>query len=425
MDARKASIWVVLIVGAILLEAGACVGKAPGTDVSDGFDGTDVQEGVAFDVTDAGDSVDLEIAPVDIGDLGEFPTDTSWDAEDPMVDNGRDSTDAEAEPGDTPQEASRDLEGSDIDDRDSDDGGPRDLADPGPSDVAGDADVNVAPCGSEGSCGPHLDCIDDRCVTPMDVVPRTGPVFMGSNSYHYPCPELPYDPDAPLEETPCILVSIPTFRIERYEVTVEQYRACVSAGGCTPPFGMNYYCNWSPVPYPFRAQRPVNCVNWRQARDYCAWAGRRLCSESEWEKAARGSDARIYPWGNDTPTCEHAVMLGNDRTDEHCTSGMALPVGSKPAGRGPYGTYDLMGNVSEWVQDIYIDNLEAVPTDGSPFEYDHVATPMRVARGGNFLFWSRSIRSAAREHYMEDESHSDYGILGIRCCQSGSTLDGT
>src|SRR5574338_706593 len=95
-----------------------------------------------------------------------------------------------------------------------------------------------------------------------------------------------------------------------------------------------------------KEKHPINGVNWYQAKKYCEWKGKRLPTEAEWELAARGDDGRMFPWGNDTPTCNHVV------SDSCGTSGTG-PVGSKPLGDSPYGLHDMGGNVLEWCSDYY------------------------------------------------------------------------
>ena len=98
------------------------------------------------------------------------------------------------------------------------------------------------------------------------------------------------------------------------------------------------------------ADYPVVNVTNDMARTYCSWTGKRLCTEAAWEKAARGTEGRRYPWGNEPASCDRAVM--HDGGDG-CGTGTSYPVGSKPLGASPYGALDMAGNVSEWVKDFY------------------------------------------------------------------------
>jgi formylglycine-generating enzyme required for sulfatase activity len=173
------------------------------------------------------------------------------------------------------------------------------------------------------------------------------------------------------EKVPVRPVDLGTFWIDRFEVSVASYRDCVNAGGCDssqllsrdegpfmpvvaasddtspnasapePPA----HCTWSETG---NNDYPINCVTWQEASKYCRWAGKRLPSAFEWEKAAGGTDGRQYPWGNTAPTCSYAVM--NDG-GSGCKTGNPLPIGSRPKGASPYGVFDMQGNVSEWVAD--------------------------------------------------------------------------
>lgn len=164
--------------------------------------------------------------------------------------------------------------------------------------------------------------------------------------------------------------------------------------------GMYAHCSDCPIPDCFRGddEHPVVCVDWDAARTYCEWAGRRLLSEKEWEKAARGTDGRIYPWGNELASCDYAVMfdpvLGNG-----CGSGdSAWAVGSKPEGASPYGVLDMAGNVWEWVED-----WDPYATNGAG----------RVLRGGGYFSIPATVRAAKREvlHLPLDKNDG----LGFRC----------
>src|SRR5690606_17832947 len=104
---------------------------------------------------------------------------------------------------------------------------------------------------------------------------------------------------------------------------------------CSPPAVMlNDRPTWA---VPGKENHPINGVTWNQAVEYCAWKGKRLPTEAEWEFAARGDDARIFPWGNGTPTCDHVVV-------QSCGAPLGTqPVGSKPQGASPFGALDMVG----------------------------------------------------------------------------------
>jgi hypothetical protein len=165
--------------------------------------------------------------------------------------------------------------------------------------------------------------------TPDMVTVAGGPFFMGCNEK--------VDSSCQTDERPGQLVIVAPFAIDRTEVTVAQYRACVEAGRCDEPDSSDPSCNWGK---PDRDSHPVNCVDWYQATAYCDWAGKRLPTEAEWEKAARGTDRRVYPWGNAWET--DRANVASDGTK---------PVGSYPSGASPYSALDMAGNVWEWVSD--------------------------------------------------------------------------
>ncbi len=129
-------------------------------------------------------------------------------------------------------------------------------------------------------------------------------------------------------------VTLPAFQIDKYEVTFAQYRRFVEEAG--------HYAPWGTYPDAL-ADHPVTNVSWEDARAYCLWAGKRLPTEMEWEKAARGVDGRIYPWGD-------VWQTGRANTLEADVGG-TKPVGSYPDGASPYGAMDMAGNVYEWVED--------------------------------------------------------------------------
>jgi formylglycine-generating enzyme required for sulfatase activity len=179
-----------------------------------------------------------------------------------------------------------------------------------------------------------------------------------------------------------VRVDLPAFAIDRTEVTQAAYARCIEAGACTAPAG-----GFSPT---LACTHPVVNVSWKQASQYCAWQDKRLPTEAEWEKAARGTDERVYPWGDEAPTCEHANFEG-------CGLRAAQPVASHPAGASPYGVMDMAGNVREWVFDR---------------EEERSRQPKRGIRGGMFTDQGMHIRPARRT--WGDVAVSDIGI-GFRC----------
>src|SRR5690606_19387879 len=140
-------------------------------------------------------------------------------------------------------------------------------------------------------------------------------------------------------------VYLDAYWIDQTEVTNALFAKCVEDGDCTPPVqsvssaGLPYYGN------PRYDNFPVMRVNWYQANAYCQWADRRLPTEAEWEKAARGTDGRTYPWGNET--------LNSNLLNHNYSVGDTTEVGSYPAGASVYGALDMAGNVGEWVNDWY------------------------------------------------------------------------
>jgi eukaryotic-like serine/threonine-protein kinase len=179
------------------------------------------------------------------------------------------------------------------------------------------------------------------------------------------------------DRQPLHTVYLDAFWIDKYEVTNAMYFECVDDGICAPPLsntsksGRNYYGN------PAYNNYPVVWVSWFQAKDYCTYAKKRLPTEAEWEKAARGTDGRLYPWGNTVPNC--SLANGNI---SGCYLGDTTEVGSYPAGASPYGAMDMSGNVFEWVNDWY----KADYYDSSP--YSNPTGPdsgtNRVQRSGSF-----------------------------------------
>ena len=244
-----------------------------------------------------------------------------------------------------------------------------------------------------GGCAPN-------CPTSEMVTVPAGSFQMGCN--------VAVDNECFSNEYPYHAVSVPAFKIDKYELTVGEYQACVDAGGCTAA-STGGSCNYG---VSGRDSHPINCVDWNQAKAYCAWAGKRLPTEAEWEKAARGTDGRKYPWGNDSLDCDHAVHSANG-----CSNDSTAPEGSKPAGVSPYGAEDMVGNVWEWVEDDYHSHYTGAPADGSAW-VDNPRGTHRVFRGGG---WNNSNTKNLRTS-LRSGSAGPTGLTinsGFRCSRDG------
>ena len=207
-------------------------------------------------------------------------------------------------------------------------------------------------------------------------------------------------------EMPAHPVTVPAFRMSRTEVMVCQYDACVTAGSCTAAGG------YQPVD-----NRPVVYVTWDQSKAYCLWAGGRLCTEAEWEYAARnGSTDTAYPWGNTETSCTYAVSFQCGNTPPDSPSASC----SIPAGNDSWGVCDLASNATEWVEDCYQDSYDGAPADGSARESCTTfctTMPCRVIRGGNYAAAASTQRSASRGGGLTTVN-SINPVLGARCCTS-------
>jgi formylglycine-generating enzyme required for sulfatase activity len=201
------------------------------------------------------------------------------------------------------------------------------------------------------------------------------------------------DRDGRDEEKPAHTVDLAAFWIDRTEVTNAQYRACVEAGACPEPT-----C-WENDDLNADDQ-PVVCVTWDDAQAFAAWAGGRLPTEAEWEKAARGTDGRLYPWGVDAPDCEKANLKG--------CAGKTIPVASMAAGASPYGPMEMAGNVWEWVADWYDEDYYSSSPASNPQGPD--AGERRVLRGGSFDMSAPRLRCAFRIGSLPAYSNWDLGF---------------
>jgi len=209
----------------------------------------------------------------------------------------------------------------------------------------------------------------------MILIPA-GPFTMGSTNA---------EPD----ESPIREMSVRGFYMDTYEVTHEQYADFLKATSRVAPL------DWPDGKMPAKlSKHPVVNVTWHDAAAYAKWAGKRLPTEAEWEKACRGHEGHVYPWGN--------------AAAKKSASGRTFPVGIFPDDTSPYGVMDLAGNAWEWTQDCWRDGYASAPTDGSAMESG--TCDRRVIRGGSWRARPNSLRSFGRGHSAPGIRGDDLGL---------------
>lgn len=203
------------------------------------------------------------------------------------------------------------------------------------------------------------------------------------------------------DEQPIHQVYLDAFWMDETEVTNEQYKRCVKEGSCQMSSPSPYYSDGQHGDY------PVVFVAWNDANSYCLWAKRRLPTEAEWEKAARGTDGRTYPWGEE---------IGTEYANYNTSPGDVTRVGSYELGKSPYNLYDMAGNVSEWVADLYDPEYyktleeDVINPQGPSLGYGF------VIRGGAFLY--NDIQSANRD--ANDRANRVTNGIGFRCAMNAT-----
>jgi len=210
------------------------------------------------------------------------------------------------------------------------------------------------------------------------------------------------------DEGPEHTVYLPAFYIDIYEVTNLQYKKFIDTSNRRSP---SHFRNRT---YPEgKADHPVTNVSWHDAEAYCAWAGKRLPTDQEWEKAARGTQGRIFPWGNEfdinranTPVRWQALKQDGDTT----------PVGSFPAGASPYGVYDMSGNVWEWTSAWY------QPYPGNHHASENYGETYKVLKGGSWWdcsFYKCGISAPGynRAFFLQGTHNKSFGF---RCAKDNN-----
>lgn len=237
-----------------------------------------------------------------------------------------------------------------------------------------------------------------------------GPFFRGSD-------------DGPKDTRPKSIVFVQTFYMDKYEVTVAEYQACVNAKKCRKAGPR--YLDFD------RPRQPITGVSWYDAVAYCEAVGKHLPTEAEWEKAARGPNGFLYPWGNDPVDCSKAVIM--DAQGRSCgvkkgrgknpEKGRPLEVGSRPP--GIYGLYDMVGNVWEWVYDWYSASYAACGKDcegvnpRGPCQGKEPCPGhrQRVVRGGSW-YWPAEYATSIRRRPHIPKNEPEFHHFGFRCAAS-------
>lgn len=267
---------------------------------------------------------------------------------------------------------------------------------------------------------PIMGILRGTIMTPYETVPEAmddGPAESESAVNEEPLPEemvtIPAGPfvrgttNGGFDEQPQRTLALETFSIDRYEVTNHQYQQFVLATGhrkAGPP--SRYAKSISKMRGP---NQPVVYVSWDDANEYCRWKGKRLPTEAEWEKAMRGTDARLWPWGNqEKPNGANWARV----QDGHEVSAR---VGSFSTDKSPYGVMDGAGNVMEWVADWYQEAYYKEAPDKDPPSPEFGT--FRVMRGGGYTTTGGDIRITSRSKMVPDFRDE---TIGFRCAISGS-----
>jgi formylglycine-generating enzyme required for sulfatase activity len=206
------------------------------------------------------------------------------------------------------------------------------------------------------------------------------------------------------DERPRHSVWLDAYRMDLYEVTTSRYARFLAATRRTPPW------LWDMVNLAIHGDRPVIGVDWHDADAYCRWALKRLPTEAEWEKAARGTDERQFPWGNQAPTAELANFAVGARFSYSQT---LMPVGRYEKGKSPFGLFDMAGNVWEWVQDwykadYYVESPARNPTGPEEGQF-------KVLRGGSWSELPQYLLTYGR-FKLPPATRNSY--TGFRCAKS-------
>ncbi len=211
---------------------------------------------------------------------------------------------------------------------------------------------------------------------------------------------------------PIHTVYLDEYWISKYEITVAQWRVFAAANGLSMPSSSGVYSNYTSDPQ--YDNYPVVNVSWTECQAFADWAGVALPTEAQWEKAARGTDERTYPWGNEDPWADNiyrANITGTEDGHEYTS-----PVGAYGLGASPYGVFDMAGNVLEWCRDWYdIAYYSQTPTGGWNNTLGPLSGTFRATRGGSWFYNLAYARSAARYIFLSPpETNPSIGFRVVR-----------
>jgi formylglycine-generating enzyme required for sulfatase activity len=284
-------------------------------------------------------------------------------------------------------------------------------------------------CKSDNTCEKNLYCnLENKKCEPCSVkenilsLCEEGECLVSQGNFCMGCQEID-GVSCNEDELPYHKIFLTAYKIDQYEVTASQYKECVQAGKCEEK---NIYledsnsCNYGVIG---KENHPMNCINWLGAEQYCKWKKKRLPTEAEWEKAARGNDGRIYPWNNNNFGCAYSIVdIDNipNNNNEGCEQNSTSEVGFI-AGISPYGLHDVSGNVMEWVNDYYSNTYYSEIGLNDTDDFKEMENPQgpktgnsKVLRGGGWRTFGEFAYTFRRERYIPSFGHDDYGF---RCVQ--------
>ncbi|NJC94780.1 MAG: formylglycine-generating enzyme family protein [Anaerolineae bacterium] len=228
-----------------------------------------------------------------------------------------------------------------------------------------------------------------------------------------------YDVRRAPDEVPTHDVTLDAFWMDQLEVTNAMYQLCVQTGPCTPPQNFGSQRRKEYFTDPEFKDYPVVYVAWVQAKTYCEWAGRRLPTEAEWERAGRGDDLRTFPWGEDKADYRFANFNFIVRDTSR--------VGTYPMGASPFGVLDMAGNVAEWTNDFYSPTYYSISVAANPIGPAASSNFFRVVRGGSLGDAEINIRVSKRSSVLGSDLSAIKGTseylgdfsprIGFRCAE--------